>query len=94
MFETEKRHVESRRDGDKDREGERQRVGLPLIFLLFFHVLTEISQGEVLRSSGDVLSGSYALVKEKRDPKEENRLFFPVKETPKFSFVLPILNHG
>lgn len=33
------------------------------------------------------------LVKEKRDPQEENSFFFTVKELPNSSFVLPVLSH-
>lgn len=53
---------------EQDLGEERQIVtGLSLIFLkLFFIIFTEISQGEILRSSGNVLSVLYALIKEKR----------------------------
>lgn len=97
MFETEKRYVDSGKDsvGQGLGKGKANSDGLFIQFLkLFFLDSLRLLKGELLRSSGDVANGLYALVKEKQDPKEENRFFFLVKKPPKFSFVLPILNRG
>ena len=70
-------------------------VGLALIFfeVVFPRIYGDFSRGEILGSSGNVPSVLCVLVKEKRDPQEENSFFFTVKEMPNSSFVLPILSH-
>lgn len=70
-------------------------TGLSLVFLkLFSSYLLRFLKGKILRSSGNMPSVLYALVKEKRDPEEENRFFFIAVGLPKSSFVLSTLNHG